>query len=92
MDEDQPWAEAFAVKVGKFVAVGSNDEILTMAGPDTVKTDLGGRFTTPGFTAHAMKGDRQRCLPAGMDDYVTKPVGIDRLEATIARWLGQDTA
>jgi len=49
VNEAQPWAEAFAVTDGKFIGVGSNDEILAMAGPDTVKTDLRGLFTTPGF-------------------------------------------
>ena len=49
VDPDQPRAEAFAVKDGKFMAVGSNEEITDLAGPETQKHDLGGKFTTPGF-------------------------------------------
>lgn len=39
-------------------------------------------------TAHAMSGDRDRCLQAGMDDYLSKPVSPDKLEAIISKWIG----
>ncbi|MBN2231914.1 MAG: response regulator [Deltaproteobacteria bacterium] len=39
------------------------------------------------MTAHAMKGDRERCLEQGMDDYVSKPVRPDMLQQALERWL-----
>jgi CheY-like chemotaxis protein len=39
------------------------------------------------MTANAMPGDRQRCLDAGMDDYLAKPVDVEALDRVLARWL-----
>ncbi len=39
------------------------------------------------LTASAMKGDRERALEAGMDDYLSKPLDCDQLLATIEKWL-----
>lgn len=39
------------------------------------------------MTAHAMKGDRERCLKAGMDDYISKPVRPQHLIQTISKYL-----
>ncbi|MBI5380446.1 MAG: response regulator [Opitutae bacterium] len=38
------------------------------------------------LTAHAMQGDRTKCLTAGMDDYISKPVHLTDLHAAIKRW------
>ena len=45
----------------------------------------GGHLPIVALTAYAMKGDRERCLEAGMDAYVAKPVNADELFATLER-------
>jgi len=42
------------------------------------------------MTANALEGDRERCIEAGMDDYLAKPIRIDRVGAALDRWLPRD--
>jgi PAS domain S-box-containing protein len=52
-----------------------------------------GRRRTPivALTANAMMGTLERCLEAGMDDYLTKPLDISRLEDVLERFMGNPT-
>jgi len=45
------------------------------------------RITIIAMTANAMQGDRERCLAAGMDDYISKPVNAKKLQETLEKWI-----
>jgi signal transduction histidine kinase/CheY-like chemotaxis protein/HPt (histidine-containing phosphotransfer) domain-containing protein len=51
-----------------------------------------GRMPVIAMTANAMAGDREKCLAAGMDDYMSKPLNRALLEQTLRKWLAAATA
>ena len=46
------------------------------------------RLPIVALTANAFKEDRQKCMDSGMDDFLAKPIDLQKLQATLVRWLG----
>ncbi|MCB1386764.1 MAG: response regulator [Nitratireductor sp.] len=57
-----------------------------------IEKEHGIRIPIIGVTAHAIKGDRDACLAAGMDDYMSKPVSPQKLIDKIAYWIENPSA
>jgi CheY-like chemotaxis protein/HPt (histidine-containing phosphotransfer) domain-containing protein len=79
---------------GRYAAVLADIHMPRMDGHELTRrirvaeTEAGGaRTPVVAVTANALKGEEERCIAAGMDGYIAKPVNIDRLRATLERWL-----
>jgi two-component system, sensor histidine kinase and response regulator len=82
-----------AVHAGKFDLIAMDVQMPEMDGLDAtrairaVERAAGTHIPIIAMTAHAMKGDRERCLAAGMDGYTSKPIRIRDLEQAIAQLI-----
>jgi len=56
------------------------------------KTQGSGHLPIIGMTAHALTGDRERCLAIGMDDYIAKPFHPDEFKSKLEKYLGSATS
>jgi PAS domain S-box-containing protein len=93
--------EAWAAADGRYAAVLADIHMPRMDGHELarqIRAAEGKRSTatprTPivAVTANAMKGEDERCLAAGMDAYLAKPVNMDQLRATLERWMPMEDA
>jgi two-component system sensor histidine kinase/response regulator len=85
-----------AVRARRYDAVLMDCQMPRMNGVEAalaIRAEEGGRRRAPiiALTAGAMPEDRDRCLAAGMDDYVSKPFRKGDLLAVVARWAANDT-
>jgi CheY-like chemotaxis protein len=86
-----------AVKGGGFDVVLMDVQMPNMSGLEAASAirewerGSGGHVPIVAMTAHAMKGDRERCLEVGMDGYVSKPIRPVELMEAIARFAESGT-
>ena len=57
-----------------------------------IESGTGHRVPIVAVTAHVLDGDREDCLAAGMDDYLTKPISVEKLDEKLDRWLKRGIA
>ncbi|MDH3839150.1 MAG: response regulator [Desulfobacteraceae bacterium] len=67
------------------VKLNKNDS-KDLSGSEIQPLARSGRIPIIAMTAHAMKGDREKCIAAGMDDYTPKPINPDELFEKIEKW------
>ena len=91
VNDAQPWAEAVAIKEGKFLVVGSNADIEAATGESTVVVDLGGAFVMPGtgdphIHAGLLMPKRAFCGLPGTFHEPTEQMILDALEECVREY------
>jgi CheY-like chemotaxis protein len=91
---DTGTAAVAAAATGGFDVILMDVQMPEMNGLDATaairanERQTGGHTTIIAMTAHAMQGDRERCLQAGMDGYVSKPISSAQLRRALAQAEG----
>lgn len=88
VDARQSWAEAFAIKGGRFVAVGSDEAIAPLIGPATRVVDLGGRMVMPGIYdihMHPVEGGFQHLVECTFPFSTPLPEIVGKIRACAAK-------
>lgn len=80
-----------ATQVGAYDLILMDMRMPGLSGEDTARALRGLGVTTPivALTANAFEEDRRRCLAAGMNDFLVKPLSPDALRAMLTRWMSR---
>lgn len=82
-----------AWETGRFDAIFMDCQLPVLDGYEATRSirsreaERGDHVPIIAMTAYAMKGDRERCLEAGMDDYVSKPISVESIQGALGRWI-----
>lgn len=76
------------IQMPKMNGIEATREIRTLEAGAAVNNEGKHRIPIIAITAQALKGDREKCLDAGMDDFISKPIKKDQVIAIIAKWYG----
>ena len=86
-----PYAQAVAIEDGRILAVGSNEQVRALTGPNTRIIDAGGRLVTPGLTeAHVHLGDALPTPPLAMPSSAISWSGPTEEESSRGGTGGED--
>lgn len=80
-------------QMGKYDVVFMDCQMPVMDGFEAtqrIRAGESGHVPIVATTANAMPGDAQKCLDAGMDDYISKPVSVDKFKQALAKWGRKD--
>ena len=93
VNDKQPWAEAVAIKAGKFLKVGTNDEVKAVMGTDTKVIDLGGKFVMPGLHdthLHFESFYSSEMLEGAMLKFSAEQTSIEQLQQALKAYADQN--
>ena len=86
-----------AIKTCRYDAILMDWKLPGMSGFDTtgaireIENESGRHTPIIAVTAHAMVGDREQCIEAGMDDYLSKPFQAEQLIAIVKKWASPNS-
>ena len=95
-EDGQQAIDVFQGESGRFDLILMDMQMPVMGGLEATQKiraceaqELGGRIPIVALTANAFETDRESCIAAGMDDFLSKPIKANQLLMTVERWIAE---